>query len=97
LVDATAQLVEEAPQAMRVVPVVEYLPAQPSGVTVAERTRNGLTKRPSRANREATTAKPITTERTVPLDDSPERVRDRMVALRRGFQRNEQGKANDER
>jgi hypothetical protein len=99
VVDGTADLVEEAPQprAIRVVPVVEYLPAQRSGVTVSERTRNGLTKRPARAGRAGTAVKPVATERPAPLDDSPEQVRDRMVALRKGFQRNEQGKANDER
>ena len=32
-----------------------------------------------------------------PVDDSPERVRDRMLSLRDGFQRKEREKANDER
>ena len=34
---------------------------------------------------------------TRPVDDSPERVRDRMLSLRDGFQRKEREKANDER
>jgi hypothetical protein len=94
--DAVADIVEDEPQS-RVIRAVEYLPAQTSGVAVAERTRNGLAKRPPRAARTGAKAKLVVTEPSATLDDSPEQVRDRMMALRKGFQRNEQEKANDER
>jgi hypothetical protein len=94
-----AEIMEDPPKprVLRPIRVVEYLPAQPAGATVAERTRNGLVKRPPRAGRADTKAKAAVAERPAALDDSPEQVRDRMVALRKGFQRNEQEKADNDR
>ncbi|WP_426504508.1 sensor histidine kinase [Dactylosporangium sp. McL0621] len=82
----------------RPVPVVEYVSvpgATVSGTVVAEddRTRNGLRKRPARRPAGAAVIPAPASDpdpvRSPAVDDSPAHVRDRLLSLRDGFQRNE--------
>jgi signal transduction histidine kinase len=74
-------------------------PAGSAAVGTADRTRNGLRKRPPRVRAAQAAPGPPGAPGAPGMDDSPAQVRDRMTSLRDGFQRNEREreKTNDER
>jgi hypothetical protein len=67
----------------------------------AERTRNGLLKRPMRSQVAQGAPPPAAPagaagHHPAPVDESPEQVRNRLVSLRAGFQRSESERGRDE-